>query len=433
MMKGLTHHHLGKESVSLRILHTSDWHLGRSLEGHGRQSEQEQFIVEICDIAARNDVHLILIAGDIFDTYNPPAWAEQLFCDALDRLAQGGRRGVAVIAGNHDSPDRLSAVRPLALNQGIVILGRPLEDGVSSGRPNGPDRVRTLASGQGWVELAIPHCDHAAVLSLLPYPSESRLGRLLSDQLEERSLRDAYSQVVSEILVRQATNYRADTVNLAVSHLFVQGGSASDSERPIEVGGACTVAIDHLPAAAQYIALGHLHRPQQIEQAAAPAYYSGSPLAYSFSEANQSKVVYLVDVAPGTVASVMPIPLQAGIPLERWVCEGGLEEAWQRIEARCGKPAWVDLEVHVLKFISNEEVARLRQAWPWLVNIRTVLPSEEIAQRAERLANLALPEVFDRFYRHKRGGAVPPSELVQLFVDLANTATMQRGERVDAE
>lgn len=417
----------------MRILHTSDWHLGRALEGHSRQPEQEQFVDEICRMATEQQVQLVLIAGDVFDTYNPPAWAEQLFCDALDRLAEGGRRAVVAIAGNHDSPDRLSAVRPLAVSQGIVISGWPLELAAISGRAVGGDRVRCRQQGAGWVELVVPGCDHSAVVSLLPYPSEARLGRQLGDQLEERSLRDAYSLAVNQILSTQAAAYRPETVNLAVSHLFVQGGAASDSERPIEVGGACTVAVDHLPSQAQYIALGHLHRPQQLRQAMAPAYYSGSPLAYSFSEANQSKVVYLVDVLPGTRASVQPLTLQSGVPLERWVCRQGLPEVWQRIESGRGRPAWVDLEVHVPQFISNEEIARLRQAWPQLVNLRAVLPSEERIQRSERLASLALPEIFDRFYRQKRAGAAPPPDLVQLFVELANAAAVQPGEEVEAE
>ena len=138
----------------------------------------------------------------------------------------------------------------------------------------------------------------------------------------ENTLRDAYSQVVHELFQLQAANFRSDTVNVAVSHLFVQGSVGSESERPIEVGGACTVAVEHLPANAQYIALGHLHRPQQVKRAAVPAYYSGSPLAYSFSEANQNKAVYLVDVEPGQEAQVRAIPLTAGIPLQRWVCPG---------------------------------------------------------------------------------------------------------------
>ena len=159
----------------MRLLHTSDWHLGRSLEGRSRQEEQEQFIDEICAIADQHAVHLVIIAGDIFDTFNPPAWAEQLFCDALDRLAQGGQRAVVVIAGNHDSPDRLSAIRPLAQNQGIIIMGLPNE-----AAPELAGKVRTVAGGPGWMEIAVPDCEHTAVLALLPYPSESRLGHRLS-------------------------------------------------------------------------------------------------------------------------------------------------------------------------------------------------------------------------------------------------------------
>ncbi len=421
---------LPRGGVFLRLLHTSDWHLGRPLEGRSRQQEQEQFVDEICAIANQQAVQLVIIAGDIFDTYNPPAWAEQLFCDALDRLALGGKRAVAVIAGNHDSPDRLSAVRPLAQNQSIVILGLPQEAPELAQRQNS-ERVRTVAQGVGWVELALPDCEHTAVLSLLPYPSESRLGRQLSVPLEEYSLRDAYSEVVNEIFQAQAANYRPGTVNIAVSHLFVQGSMSSESERPIEIGGACTVAVEHLPAGAQYIALGHLHRPQQVKQSIAPAYYSGSPLAYSFSEANHSKAVYLVDVVPGQAAEVKPCPLSAGIPLQRWICSGGLAEVEQRIEAAQGKPAWVDLEVHVPEWLSNEAVARLRQAWPWLVNIRSVLPQEATRQRSERLSSLALPEIFNRFYQRRRNGGTPPQELVELFVDLANTVAQQGGEGVD--
>ncbi len=408
----------------MRILHTSDWHLGRPLEGRSRQEEQEQFVDEICNIADQQEVNLVLIAGDVFDTYNPPAWAEQLFCQALERLAQGGRRAVVVIAGNHDSPDRLSAVRPLAQRLGILIAGVPQEEVLPL-----TGAVKTLAAGPGWVEIVVPNCEHSAVLALLPYPSESRLGKQLSEQLEEYSLRDAYSQVVHDLLQMQTANFRRDTVNLALTHLFVQGSIGSESERPIEVGGACTVAIEHLPLSAQYIALGHLHRPQQVKAAPVPAYYSGSPLAYSFSESNQSKVVYLVDVEPGRVAQVQALPLTAGIPLQRWVCPGGLEEAWQRIGAAQGKPAWVDLEIHSSQWLSAEQAAKLREAWPWLVNIRTVLPSQVELEQAERLSSLALPEIFDRFYKQRREGATPPSELVELFVSLANdAATQDEGE-----
>lgn len=413
----------------MRLLHTSDWHLGRPLEGRSRQAEQEEFIAEIDRLAQEHDVDMVIIAGDIFDTYNPPAWAEQLCYAAFDRLANGGRRAVVAIAGNHDSPDRLKAVQPLAQNQGIIILGLPLEQPQLTTAADS-ERVHIVAQGPGWAEIAVPDCQHTAVLSLLPYPSEARLGRIFSTELEELSLRDAYSEVVHEILAQQTENYREDTVNLAVSHLFVQGSSASESERPIQIGGACTVAIDHLPASAQYIALGHLHRPQQVRQAATATYYSGSPLAYSFSEASHSKAVYLVDLVPGEAAQVKPIPLSSGIPLQRWVCTGGLEEVWQRIDRAADQPVWVDLEVHVPQWLSNEQVAELRAAWPWIVNIRSVLPGEIEERKAERLSSLTLPELFERFYQQRRDGNSPPPELLALFIELANAVAQESGEEL---
>ena len=103
----------------MRILHTSDWHLGRNLEGRSRLPEQEQFIAELVDIVSEEDIQVILVAGDVFDTYNPSADAENLFYDALERLSGNGKRAVLAIAGNHDSPDRLRAANPLALQHGI--------------------------------------------------------------------------------------------------------------------------------------------------------------------------------------------------------------------------------------------------------------------------------------------------------------------------
>ena len=103
----------------MRVLHTSDWHLGRSLEGRSRLAEQEQFIAELVALARGADVQIILVAGDVFDTYNPSAEAERLFFQALEQLSDGGKRAVVAIAGNHDSPERLQSVNPLAAKLGI--------------------------------------------------------------------------------------------------------------------------------------------------------------------------------------------------------------------------------------------------------------------------------------------------------------------------
>lgn len=412
----------------MRILHTSDWHLGRTLEGRSRQKEQEQFVEEICCIADEEKVDMVLIAGDVFDTYNPPAHAQELYCRALERLARARKRAVIVIAGNHDSPERLVSVQPLAMRHGVYIAGLPAEV-VSQNFSGGG--VQLVRSGPGWLEIAVPPLPHSAVVSMLPYPSESRLQEVLSAELQETEIRMAYSQAVHDIFARQAQAYRRDTVNIAVSHLFVMGGLSTDSERPIEVGGACTVDIPHLPEQAQYIALGHLHRPQEVKHAPTKAYYSGSPLAYSFSEAGQSKVVYLVDIVPGKAAEVRPIPLTSGVPLEKWRCLAGIEEAEARLSSVTGKELWIDLEVHSPRFLTSEEAARLRQVHNGIINVRCVVTGAEEYESVESISSLSVPELFVRYYRHRRGGASPSPELTKLFTELANKTAVSSSEEAN--
>ncbi|KAF0197608.1 MAG: exonuclease SbcD [Bacillota bacterium] len=403
----------------MRILHTSDWHLGRTLEGRSRQAEQEQFIDELCRIAEEENIQLILVAGDVFDTYSPPAYAEELYCHALERLAQGRKRAVVVIAGNHDSPERLSAVRPLALRHGAFIAGRPGETIVDNFVDDG---VKLIHSGPGWFELALPSVAYSTIVSMLPYPSESRLQQIFSQELNEVKIRGAYSKTVNDILLRQSSAYRPNSVNIAMSHLFVMGGMSSESERPIEIGGACTVDVNHLPAQAQYTALGHLHRAQEVKHAPSRAFYSGSPLAYSFSEAGQAKAVYIIDVMPGGPAQVSAVHLTSGVPLERWRCMGGIDEALARLEDLGGRPLWLDLEVHSSRFLTLEETARLRQSHSGLITIRCVVQGAEIQEQPVSLASLSVSELFVRYYKHRKGGIEPTPELVQLFTKLANMA-----------
>ncbi|MBS3872743.1 MAG: exonuclease SbcCD subunit D [Firmicutes bacterium] len=409
----------------MRILHTSDWHLGRSLEGRSRYQEQVQFVNEVAGIAEDEGVHMVVIAGDVFDTYNPSAEAEELYCRALEQLAGQGKRCVVVVAGNHDSPERLGAIRPLALRHGILIAGRPQETLATSIYGHG---TKVVQSGPGFVEVAWPDLPYSAVVSHLPYPSESRLGQLISPVLEEGQLRKAYAEMVIELLDRQASAFRADTVNIVVSHLLALGGLPSDSERAIDIGGACAVDYKRFPRQAQYIALGHLHRPQQMRSSGPQTYYSGSPLAYSFSETLQTKVVYVVDVVPGQEAEVKAVSLKSGIPLERWRCLNGVEEALRRLEGLGGRPLWLELEVHADKYLTQSEVAALRQAHSGLLNVRCIVPLGEADTPVVALSEMSVAEVFARFYKHRLAGAVPRDELVELFTALVHQSAMQAEE-----
>jgi len=411
----------------LRFLHTSDWHLGRSLEGRSRSSEQEEFVDEICRIASDQQVDAVLLAGDVFDSSNPSAAAEQLFYSALHRLSDGGRRGVVVIAGNHDNPERLVAATPLAGSQGIFLLGLPGQEAVGSEAATGG--VRLLTGGQSWLELAVPGCAHSAVILALPYPSESRLKDMLQSSLDdEYTLREEYSQRVGYIFRNLSGNCRDDAVNIAMSHIFVLGGAASDSERPIfSVGGACTVDPLMLPDMVQYTGLGHLHRPQAVAGSPSACRYSGSPLAYSFSESGQSKSVLIVDVLPGGVPAVTEIPLCSGRPLVRWRADGGLPEVYRWLDEGRDTRGWIDLEISLDNPLTMQDIHALRKACPRFVDIRPVYKFDGLGEVRESRAGLPIDQLFVSYYK-QRFASAPDEKLVELFMELLGEGVLDDEE-----
>ncbi|MBN8207162.1 exonuclease SbcCD subunit D [Bacillus sp. NTK071] len=379
----------------MRLLHTADWHLGKTLEGRSRLPEQKEFLDELNSIAEEENVDAILMAGDVFDTVNPPAAAETLFYDAAVKLTSNGERPLIIISGNHDNPERLSASRPLANMNGITIIGFPTTEAVEV-------RVR---NGQ---KLSI---------AALPYPSESRLNECLTNSQEEGTLQLAYDDRVKKLFSDLSTGDE-ESVQVAMSHIYVAGSRESDSERPIQVGGAYTVSANSLPEQAQYVALGHLHRPQTITKGSSLARYSGSPLAYSFSEANQTKSVTIIDVEPNGLAHLNEIPLQSGKPLVRWIADKGIEQVYTWLEEGRDADAWVDLEIHLNDTLSIEEIHRLRSQHDGFIHIRPVFEKKE-NQKEASYASLPIDELFKRFYEQQTDGAEPDEELIQLFLEIS--------------
>lgn len=400
----------------MKILHTSDWHLGKTLENISRIGEQKAFINELCEIADREGVELVLIAGDVFDTYTPSTAAEELFYDAIDRLSKKGQRAVVVIAGNHDSPDRLCAASPLAYKNGIILLGYPGSD--AGLYPTAGTGAVIVDSGNGWLELGIPGCPHNAVILTLPYPSESRLEELLSEEADEASLQQAYSDRIGSLLCGLSKHFRRDTVNLIVSHLYLRDGRSSDSER--QLGGALVVDPGTLPDNAHYIALGHLHRPQRIKSAPSPAYYSGSPLAYSFSETDYSKLVFIIEAEPGIEAAVSEVYLNSGRPLKQWIAQNGVEEALTWCREGRDSNAWVDLEIYTDRVLTAEDQKQLRELHPGIINIRPrIRQEEETALTYEGREGKRIEALFKDFYKYKVGMEAA-EEILDTFLDVLN-------------
>lgn len=400
----------------MRILHTADWHLGRKLEGRSRHDEQVAAMEEICSIADEEGVDAVLIAGDVFDTYNPPAESEALFYSTMTRLAAGGRRAVVVIAGNHDSPDRLIASDPYARALGITTLGYPKD--VPALYDGGPDRTACVEAAPSFVRLRLPRTGRLLNVLALPYPSEARLRELLTADInDDRQANANYNERVRGFLEEQARAFRSGEANIIASHLFVRGGSKSESERDVSVGGAYAVEPDSFPTQAGYVALGHLHRVQEMAaREDAAIRYAGSILQYSFSEAGQDKSVTIIEF-DGDRATYRAVPLSSGRRLHRWEI-ASIDELESRLaSARADDWHWITL--HLDEPLAPDYRRNLMVKHPEIFELMAVFRRPaETGPGARRLDELSLDEQFRRYvevaFKEPCGDAV-----MSLFLELS--------------
>jgi exonuclease SbcD len=278
----------------MKFLHTSDWHIGKTLKGQSRIDEQAAVLAEIVQIARTQPVDAVLLAGDLYETSAPSAAAQRLVVYALLELRKTGAEVIAM-AGNHDHATTFDAYRPLMAAAGIHLLGsvRPPADGgvISFDARSTGERV------------------NVAVLPFLTTRYAVKAAELLTNTPAEQT--SAYDEQVRSLLTELKTGFTANAVNLVMAHLTAAGGTMGGGER-----AAQTVMEYFVPAAAfgsepHYVALGHLHRRQQIP-AACPVHYSGSPIAIDFGEQANTNVVLLVEASPTTPAHVTEIPITAG-------------------------------------------------------------------------------------------------------------------------
>ena len=319
----------------MRIIHTADWHLGKNLEGASRLEEQEAFLKDFVSLVELQKADLVLIAGDVYDSGNPPSKAEALFYETLKAISREGQRLTVVVSGNHDNPDRLVAAGPLAREHGIIMVGTPktvVETGVYG-------RHQVIQAGEGFIEIDIN--GEKAVILTIPYPSEKRLNEVLyqEDEGDEERL-SSYTDRLKQLFHGLGEKFREDTENLAVSHLFAMGSEEAGSERSIQLGGSYIVSADCFPEKAQYVALGHVHKPQVVPGTGHRVRYSGSPLHYSRKEIGFQKKCLLVQVTAGTEAQVQELPLPVYKPIEVWRC-GSLAEAMSRAADNGDEPKWI--------------------------------------------------------------------------------------------
>lgn len=301
----------------VKILHTADWHLGKRLQEFPRIAEQKEVLEEIIQTADKEEVDAILLAGDIFDSFNPSHEAIELFYKTLRRLSNNGTRPVIAIAGNHDSTQFVEAPDPLAREFGIILYSK-FDTQVVCGELSGGWAI--TRSAPGFIELTGPGFSFPIRIVLAPYANEVLLKTYLGQIDRESTFRELVADKWKDIADTFCDNRG---VNLFLGHFFfVKEGEKlepePESERPIlHVGGTQALFTHNIPPQIQYAALGHLHRYHTVGHEPCPIVYASSPLSYSFSEADQQKQIVIVDVEPNKPVTFRPIGLTKGRPLFR--------------------------------------------------------------------------------------------------------------------
>lgn len=401
----------------IKILHTADWHLGKRLQEYSRLEEQKLVLEEIQQIADRENIDLVLLAGDIFDTFNPSHEAVELLYKALRRLSKGGKRPVIAISGNHDSTQFVEAPDPLAREMGIFFYGK-YDTVIPTGQlDNG---IEITKSDRGFVEMNLPGIPFPIRIILAPYANEVSMKTYLGEGDREGEFRSLMGANWKKI----ADQYCDDKgVNLFAGHFFFMKEGEKpepepESERPIlHVGGTQALFTKNIPPQIQYAALGHLHRYHSVAHEYCPVVYSSSPLAYSFSEADQEKKVVIITAEPSKPVAYHPIGLKEGRPLYRKTFDK-LPETLEWLE----KNPYCFVELTYVTESSIEAATRkaIMKAHDGIVNlipqIKNPSGKESQSLQVEDLGK-DMESLFRLFYGGEKGQE-PNEELLAIFKEV---------------
>jgi exonuclease SbcD len=384
----------------VRFLHSSDWHLGRTVRGQSRASEHEAALQQVLHHARDQQVDCVLVGGDVFDTSAPSPESEAIVYNFFRELYGLGIAAV-VIAGNHDHPKRLDAVALLLDSLRIHTRGVP--------------------QGPAGALIEVPSRDgkEKALVATLPWVNERDAVDFDRLPMEQGAPLQQYAERITRILDSLARGFRPDTVNVMLAHLLVDDSvvGIGGGERELHMSmGIYGVRREALPVAAQYTALGHVHRPQTLRPSP-PVAYSGSLLQLDFGERDQQKYVNLVEVHPRLPAEVTQLPITAGrqmvdvgTPFEGVTLNelaqyrDHAETSWLRV--------YVDIETPV------PSLAQLvRAELPSAVHVERSRKGEEsLTALAAARQSLGPEELFGRFYESKLGRShAPAPETMALF------------------
>ncbi|MFI8610980.1 exonuclease subunit SbcD [Pseudomonas sp. NPDC077649] len=394
----------------MRLLHSSDWHLGQHFMGKTRQAEHQAFCAWLLEQVRAHAVDVLLIAGDVFDTGAPPSYAREQYNRLVVELRDAGC-ALIVLGGNHDSPAMLGESRTL-----LAQLGARVVPGVGLDPAEQLLVLHDRAGAPGAILCAIPFIRPREVLA-------SQAGQSAQDKQQslQQAIAEHYQTLFALAEARRAELGLALPI-IASGHLTTVGASASESVREIYVGSLEAFPTSAFPPA-DYIALGHIHRPQKVaglEQIR----YCGSPIALSFDEARQQKEVLLVEFGAGALQAVTPLPVPCFQPLAS--LRGSLAEladaiAEQAAQGSAERPVWLEVQVRGDDYLSDlqSRIAALCEGLPVEVlrirrergNAAASLASEA----RETLDELSAAEVFDRRLQQEQLGEEETQRLQGLY------------------
>jgi len=377
----------------MRILHTADWHVGRTLHRLSRLDEAEAVLNEVVGIAKSEEVDLVLVCGDVYEHFAPSAQAEEIVYGALLALRDAGIP-VILVAGNHDYTRRLIAVQELLRAVDVYVVAEPRR----------PDEG-------GLIEIE-SRAGEVAQVAVLPWVSERSLFGAEEMMGLQPEPYQAYAEQIPRLLRALCEPFDPSKINVLAGHLFVSGSGLGGGERELTIGQTFAVTAAALPTSPQYIALGHVHRPQGVPGAPIPARYSGSTLQMDFGEVEQAKSVTLVDLQPGRPAHAREVPLTAGKKLvdvrvalsDLKNVRGADDGAFARVFLECEGP-------------SPGLVDDVREVLPNAVEVRLEYERQDQERRSDDFRHLTPAKQFARYYR-QRHGADPAEQVTKLFAEL---------------
>lgn len=397
----------------MRILHTSDWHLGQNFYSKSRAAEHDAFLTWLLATAEEHLVDAIIVAGDIFDTGSPPSYARELYNRFVVKLQQTGCH-LVVLAGNHDSV--------ATLNESKDILAW-LKTTVVASAGSAPFYLPLRDGSPGAVFCPVPFLRPRDIMT-------SQAG--LSGQEKQLHLLQAITDYYQQ-QYQAACELRGDSVLpiIASGHLTTVGASKSDAVRDIYIGTLDAFPAQNFPPA-DYIALGHIHRPQK-PGGQEHIRYCGSPIALSFDETGNSKYVNLVTFSAGKLADVTA--LEVPVTQQLAVIKGDLESIRQQLEQWRGSPTdapvWLDIEIATEDYLSNmqRKIQALTADLP--VEVLLVRRSREqrerilAGERRETLSELKVEEVFARRLAQEELDDIQITRLQSLFSETLHSLNQE--------